>query len=236
MPPTLRKFYAGQVVTFNAAFYDEASGDLIDPTLVEFKYHIDDGAVVHFVYGIDAVLTRQSVGKYRVVVNSTGHPGLYNYIWASHGLGTGVATKAVLVQEAKPGTSYSGEPQNEGALIATSLSPHFEGMYNGVTYPTFRSGEIITFTAHFSDKFTGMALDPSAIEFAYQVEAGNIIRYQYHDSSSKVQRLYQGTYNIMIDSTDLLGLWSYTWSSATFGQAALNQSIFVKADAIETSD
>ena len=237
MSSTLRKFYAGQVVTFEAAFYDEVTGDLIDPSSVEFKYQIDGGSIVHFVYTVDAVLTRTSVGQYQVVVDSTGHPGLYNYIWASHGQGQGVATKAVLVHAPKPGTSYSNEPQNLGALVATSLSPHFDGMYEGVTYPTFRSGEIITFTVHFSDKYTGAPLDPASIQFAYQVGSSTTVtRYQYQDSTNKVQRIATGAYIIMIDSTDLLGLWNYTWSSATSGQATLNQSILVKADAIETSD
>jgi len=234
--PVLRRFYAGQVLTFRATFTDPITGNPIDPTLVDFKYQIDGGSVVRFTYGIDAALTQVSAGLYQVVVDSTGHPGLYNYIWASHGSGQAVASKAVLVQPGTVSTSFSGEPLDAGVLVATSLSNYFEGMYEGVTYPTFRTGEIVTFSVYFTNKFTGDYVDPSAVEFAYQItSAGTVNRYRYQDSNNLIQHPKTGVFQIALDSTDSPGLWNYTWSSSAVGQSDLNQAIYVRPTSIETA-
>ena len=235
MPRTLRRWYAGDVLTLRATFTDPATGDLIDPAVVEFKYSISGGSVVRFVYGTNAAITRISIGLYQVVIDTTGHPGLYNYIWASHGYGQSVISKAILVQQGTISTSFSGEPLDTGVLVATSLSEYQEGMYNGVTLPTYRAGQIITFTVYFSDKFTGAPVDPTAVEFAYQATGGSVVRYRYLDSTNIILHPTTGEYQISIDSTDQPGVLMYTWSSSAVGQSDLNQSLYIRPTAIDSN-
>jgi hypothetical protein len=229
--PTLRRFEAGQVLVFRSSFFDDATNLPIDPTLVEFQYRVDGGDLTEYVYGIDPEVLRIDVGVYEMLMNTIGAPGLYTYVWASHGQGQTAATKAVIVHPAIVATTFDVHTSvgNE-ANIVTSESSSFTAMIDGEYRKAFREGQLIRFNAVFTNKITGAPLDPSQVEFVYVVVGADTapVSYIYGASDHKIGRTAQGCYTIALDSSGKIGEWNFTWSSENSGQSILSKSILVR--------
>ena len=82
---TVNHYDKGDLVAVEAVFTDRNDA-LIDPTAVSFKIKDPNGNITTYVFGTDAELVRDSLGKYHVDV-SPGIDGTWQYRYESTGTG-----------------------------------------------------------------------------------------------------------------------------------------------------
>jgi len=87
----------GNMLVFEATFYDEIGNTLINPTLVAFGYRVNGGEISSFIYGTGNEVIRVSVGTYRISVDSTSLPGTWVWEWQSSGTGQAVVSSSLTV-------------------------------------------------------------------------------------------------------------------------------------------
>lgn len=75
--------YQGTDVTITCTFYD-ASGNLIDPTVITCSLRAPSGAVTVYSYA-DSQITRESEGVYAVTVPTNNAPGAWIGQWEGQG-------------------------------------------------------------------------------------------------------------------------------------------------------
>lgn len=81
------RYAVGALVKVAAIFRDPATNALMDPNAVQFKFkHPVTGTVTTYVYGTDAQLVKDSVGKYHVKINADA-AGHWYYKFSSTGTG-----------------------------------------------------------------------------------------------------------------------------------------------------
>lgn len=83
-----REFDIGDDVNLIAEFRNSA-GDFVDPSAVNFKVKDPAGVVTTYIYGTNAQLVKDAVGKYRVTIDANKTGFWYYKFWS-----TGVSGKA----------------------------------------------------------------------------------------------------------------------------------------------
>jgi hypothetical protein len=89
----------GQVVRATGSFKD-ASGTLVDPSVVKLRVRTPAAAVTEYVYGVAQDLIKDSTGVYHfdIVLNAGG---LWKYRWVSTGVGATAKVVSLDVAEAE---------------------------------------------------------------------------------------------------------------------------------------
>lgn len=87
-------------------------------------------------------------------------------------------------------------------------------------------GDVILFTALFTDAVSGAAVDPTAVFFGLRDPSGNLATYQY-TVDAEVIKNGVGDYKISL-AVDETGTWSYRWYSTGTGQASEEQLFRVR--------
>lgn len=88
---------------------------------------------------------------------------------------------------------------------------------------TFMAGTLLALTATFTDQTTTppSAINPTTVSFTY-VENGTgqaPTTYVYGATGSPITNPTTGTYTLNLDTTNLLGTYTYVWQSTGTGQA-----------------
>jgi hypothetical protein len=75
----------GDLVRCRGTFRDPETGDaLVDPSTVTFKVKDPSDTLIEYVYGVDAQLVKEAVGRYRVDVDASA-AGTWVYRFESTG-------------------------------------------------------------------------------------------------------------------------------------------------------
>jgi hypothetical protein len=80
------EYAPGALVQVAAVFRNPASGALMDPAAVLFKFKDPAGVVTTYTYGTDSQLVKDSTGKYHVDINASS-VGRWYYKFYSTGSG-----------------------------------------------------------------------------------------------------------------------------------------------------
>ena len=75
----------GDLAHFHNEFRDPHTDQLVDPTVVRFKYETPAGLETTLVYGTDPALTKESTGKYMATVNLNAS-GTWDFRWETTGI------------------------------------------------------------------------------------------------------------------------------------------------------
>jgi hypothetical protein len=89
----------GQVVRATGTFRDLA-GNLVDPSVVQFRTRTPAAVVTEYVYGVNADLIKDSTGVYHFDI-PLSVAGLWKYRWLSTGVGAASKIVSVDVKEAE---------------------------------------------------------------------------------------------------------------------------------------
>jgi hypothetical protein len=115
-------YLAGNVAQFTVTFTNEATGDVVDPTTIEFSYSINGGSYTSPWTYTNAttpavgVIARISTGIYEVWVDTTGLSGILTGLWVSTG------TNQASVEDSITIGQTTGSGLTFGDLIAVVMS------------------------------------------------------------------------------------------------------------------
>jgi hypothetical protein len=88
----------GNVLVFTVSFTEKENGVLTDPTSVAFGYRTNGGAITTYVYGdSDHLITRVSIGTYKISVPTTGKPGTWLWEWQSTGVAQALTSGSLTI-------------------------------------------------------------------------------------------------------------------------------------------
>lgn len=96
MSEAVNTYEIGDAVRCTTSFRNDA-GQLFDPTTVKFSYKRPDETVITKIFGTDAEIVKDAVGKYRIDVAATA-AGEWFYRWFSEGNGQAAAERAFKVR------------------------------------------------------------------------------------------------------------------------------------------
>jgi hypothetical protein len=74
----------GDLGHFHTEFRDPHTDELVDPPVVRFKHETPGGVETTLIYGTDAALTKESVGRYLATVDLNAG-GTWHFRWETTG-------------------------------------------------------------------------------------------------------------------------------------------------------
>jgi hypothetical protein len=82
-------YIEGGTAHFHNEFRDPHTDELVDPSVVRFKYETPSGIETTLTYGVDPALTKTSTGKYLATVTLSSD-GTWGFRWETAGTFAGV--------------------------------------------------------------------------------------------------------------------------------------------------
>lgn len=96
----MMRYPKGSLVNCRGAFTNADTGAYVDPVSVTFRVGLPSGGSSALVYGVDAAVVKEAVGRYKVAV-SAAVTGQYSYRFESTGEYQGAADGSFEVTRSK---------------------------------------------------------------------------------------------------------------------------------------